>query len=161
MFKGPSNLAFTVLVFCWASWVVQTVKNLPVMWETWIRSLSWEDPLEEGMAIHSSILAWRIPWTEEPGRLPSMRLQSVRHDWASLLGWFKYSHFLSCASESMVGTPVVTYVARMLRGNSKTHRQGMDGWWQLVIVCRRKWLLARADVTGRGELGLGSRAILF
>ena len=67
------------------------------------------------MAIHSSILAWRIPWTEEPGRLPSMRLQSVR---ANLLGWFKYSHFLSCASESIVGTPVVTDVARMLRGNT-------------------------------------------
>ena len=66
MFKGPSNLAFTVLVFCGASWVAQTVKNLPIMWETWIPSLGRKDPLEEGMAIHSSILAWRIPWTEEP-----------------------------------------------------------------------------------------------
>ena len=43
------------------------VKNQPAMWETWARSLGWEDPLEEGMATHSSILAWRIPWTEEPG----------------------------------------------------------------------------------------------
>ena len=43
------------------------VKNPPVTWETWVRSLGWEDPLEEGMATHSSILAWRIPWTEEPG----------------------------------------------------------------------------------------------
>ena len=43
------------------------VKNLPAMQETWVRSLGWEDPLEEGMATHSSILAWRIPWTEEPG----------------------------------------------------------------------------------------------
>ena len=65
MFKGPSNLAFTVLVFCQASWVAQTVKTLPIMWETWIRPLGRKDPLEEGMAIHSSILAWRIPWTEE------------------------------------------------------------------------------------------------
>ena len=43
------------------------VKNPPAMWETWVRSLGWDDPLEEGMATHSSILAWRIPWTEEPG----------------------------------------------------------------------------------------------
>ena len=45
------------------------VKNVPAMWETQVQSLGWEDPLEEGMATHSSILAWRIPWTEEPGRL--------------------------------------------------------------------------------------------
>ena len=49
--------------------MAQVVKNLPAMWETWVRSLSWEDPLEKGTAIHSSILAWRILWTEEPGRL--------------------------------------------------------------------------------------------
>ena len=60
----------------WASLVAQLVKNLPGVWETWVRSLGWEDPLEKGMAIHSSILAWRIPWTEEPGGLQSMGLQS-------------------------------------------------------------------------------------
>ena len=49
------------LQYFWASLVAQTVKNLPAMWETWVRSLGWEDPLEEGMATHSSILAWRIP----------------------------------------------------------------------------------------------------
>ena len=48
------------------------VKNPPAMWETWVRSLGWEDPLEEGMATHSSILTWRIPWTEEPGRVQSV-----------------------------------------------------------------------------------------
>ena len=47
------------------------VKNLPAMWETWVQSLGWEDPLNKGMATHSSILAWRIPWTEEPGGLQS------------------------------------------------------------------------------------------
>ena len=51
-----------------ASLLVQMVKNLPAMWETWVQSLGWEDPLEKVMATHSSILAWRIPWTEEPGR---------------------------------------------------------------------------------------------
>ena len=60
--------------------MTQTVKNLPAVWETWVQSLSWEDPLEEGMATHSSILAWRIPWIEEPGRLQSMELQRVRLD---------------------------------------------------------------------------------
>ena len=55
--------------------MAQTVKNLPVMQETWVPSLGWEDLLEKGMATHASILAWRIPWTEEPGRLQSMGLQ--------------------------------------------------------------------------------------
>ena len=50
-------------------------KSLTAMWETWVQSLDWEDPLEKGMATHSSILAWRIPWTREPGRLQSMGLQ--------------------------------------------------------------------------------------
>ena len=57
--------------------MAQTVKNPPAMWETWIRSLGWEDPLEEGMATHSSILAWRIPWTDEVGGQQSLGLQRV------------------------------------------------------------------------------------
>ena len=60
-----------------------TAKNLPAMQETWVLSLSREDPLEEGMATHSSILAWRIPWTEEPGRLQSIGSQRVGHDRAT------------------------------------------------------------------------------
>ena len=56
------------------------VKNLPVMQETWVQSLGWEDPLEKGMASHSIILAWRIPWTEELGGLLSMVLQRVGHE---------------------------------------------------------------------------------
>ena len=55
------------------------VKNLPAMWETWLPPLSWEYPLEKRMATHSSILSWRIPWTEESGRLQPMGLQRVRH----------------------------------------------------------------------------------
>ena len=54
----------------------QMVKNPPAVWKTWARSLGWDDPLEEGMATHSSMLAWRIPGTEEPGRLQSMGSQS-------------------------------------------------------------------------------------
>ena len=56
------------------------VKNLPAMPETWVRSLGQEDPLEKGMATHSSVLAWKIPWTEEPRGLQSMGSQRVRHD---------------------------------------------------------------------------------
>ena len=56
------------------------VKNLPAMQETWVQSLGWEDPLEKGMATHSSILAWRIPWTEEFGGLQSTGAQKVGHD---------------------------------------------------------------------------------
>ena len=60
--------------------MAQTVKNLPAMPETQVWSLGQEDPLEKGMATHSSFLAWRIPWTEESGGLQSMGLQRVRHD---------------------------------------------------------------------------------
>ena len=76
-----------------ASLVAQMVKHLPAMQETWIQSLGWEDPLEKEMTTHSSILAWRIPWTEEPGRLQSMWLQRVRHNWATSL----LSLLCSCA----------------------------------------------------------------
>ena len=62
-----------------AFWVAQTVNDLPAMRETWSRSLGWEDPLEKGMATHSSVLVWRIPWTEEPGRLQSLGSQRVGH----------------------------------------------------------------------------------
>ena len=63
------------LYYSWASLVAHLVKNLPAMWKTWVRSLGWQDPLEKGKATHSSILAWRIPWTVQ-----SMRSQRVGHD---------------------------------------------------------------------------------
>ena len=62
------------------SLVAQTVKKLPAMQETWVRSMGWEDPLEKGMATHTSTRAWEIPWTEEPGGLPFMGLQRLGHD---------------------------------------------------------------------------------
>ena len=75
--------------------IAQLVKNLPVMRETWDPSLGWEDPLEKGAATHSSIMAWRIPWTVQ-----SMRLQRVRHDWATFTFLFlgrkvTFTHFTS------------------------------------------------------------------
>ena len=70
----------TGLSYFWASLVAQTVKRLSTMWETRVQSLGREDSLEKEMAIHSSTIAWKIPWTEEPGRLQSMGSQRVGHD---------------------------------------------------------------------------------
>ena len=69
----PPEAWFTSCQACpWASLVAQLAKNLPAMWETWVQSLGWEDALDKGMATHSSFLAWRILWTEEPGGLQSV-----------------------------------------------------------------------------------------
>ena len=73
--QGVYFLLFKTLNKVGASLVAQLVKNLPVMQETWVQFLGQEDPLEKKMATHSSILAWRIPWTEEPGRLQSLGSQ--------------------------------------------------------------------------------------
>ena len=75
--RSPGEGIGYPLQYSWASLVTQMVKNPSVMWETWVQFLGWEDPLEEGMATHSSILAWRIPWTEEPSGLQSMGSQRV------------------------------------------------------------------------------------
>ena len=75
--------------------VAQMVKNLPPMWETQVQSLGQEDPLEKGMATHSSILTWRIPWTEEPGRLQSMGSQRVRHERATNTSAYKHRQGLA------------------------------------------------------------------
>ena len=83
----------------WASLVFQSVKNLPALQETWVRSPGWEDPLEKKMATHSSILAWRISWTEEPGGLQSMGSQRVGHAWVTntyLLTYF------SCGEQGLL-----------------------------------------------------------
>ena len=74
----------------WTSPVAQTVKHLPTTRETWVWSLGWEDLLEKEMATHSSILAWKIPWTEEPGRLQSMGSQRVRHNRATSI-WLSFA----------------------------------------------------------------------
>ena len=86
--KKPFRILYPEI---WASLVAQMVKNLPAMQETWVQSLGQEDPLERGMVTHSSILAWRIPWTEEPGGLQSMGLQRVGHDWETNTHTQKYT----------------------------------------------------------------------
>ena len=103
----------------WASLVAQTVKHLPVMQETQVQFLGQEDTLEKETAIHSSTLAWKIPWTEEPDRLQSMGSQRVGHDWATSLSLcMKYplgiSNFLegiSSLSDSIVFLCFFTLIA--------------------------------------------------
>ena len=77
----------------WFFLVVQMAKNLPATWETWVQSLGQDDLLEKRMATHSSILAWRIPWKEDPGGLQSMESQKVRQNWATNTFTFKLIEF--------------------------------------------------------------------
>ena len=81
----------------WTELIAQIVKNLPAVQETQVQSLGQEDPLEQGIATHSCILAWRIPWTEEPGGLQSMGSQRVRHDWP-------HTHVFCCVHLSAKAT---------------------------------------------------------
>ena len=118
------------LILCWASPLAQTVKSLPAVWETWVRSLGWEDPLEKETASCFSILAWKIPGMEEPGVLQSMGLQRVGHDWATkhtilccaYLNFFlrmwnkKYSPFKSPGSYLFAFLPTFLFSA-MFFGN--------------------------------------------
>ena len=83
----PTPLGYYRISPTGASLVAQMVKNLPAMQETQVQSLGWEDPLEKGMATHSSILAWKISRTEEPGGLQSMRSQRVGYEWATNTDW--------------------------------------------------------------------------
>ena len=87
-----------ILLLNSASMIAQMAKNLPAVWKIWVQSRGQEEPLEKGMATHSSILAWRIPGTEEPNRLQSMGLQRVRHYWVtntftSLSRWITLTEF--------------------------------------------------------------------
>ena len=101
------------------SLVAQRVTCLPTMWKTWVRSLGREDPLEKEMVAHASVLAWRIPWTQEPGGLQSMGSQRAGHDWATSLlslsckysytvllcsGCFGFGHGRRGRSESRAGS---------------------------------------------------------
>jgi len=122
------------------------VKCLSTMWETWVRSLGWEDPLEKEMAIHSSTIAWKIPWTEEPGRLQSMGSQRVGHDWATSLlhvtshslisvelleinikRYLKIAHMFSSAMSCVS----VTLLLLLLLNQVDTQQTKMMGCWSL------------------------------
>ena len=96
---APQSISFGALtVFP----VAQKVKNPPTVQETWVRSLGREDPLEEGVATHSSVLGWGILWTEEPDRLQSIGLQRVRHNWSDLTCVYTYNRYFMFRNSNIV-----------------------------------------------------------
>ena len=106
--------------------VAQTVKNPPAMQETWVCSQGWEDLLEKEKATHSSILAWRIPWTEQPGGLPSTGLQRLRHNWATFTLRKSVSRFLIASYQHGTHPPYSAFyhVSEQCRSNSLTLCRG-------------------------------------
>ena len=112
----------------WASLVAQRLKHLPPVRETQVRSLGQEDPLEKEMVTPSSILAWRIPWTEKPGRLQSMGSQRVGHDWVTSL-----SLFLLCDLEQVFWPFVKTHkVVIRIKFSSECNRSFII--YQVLLV---------------------------
>ena len=116
------NHQLKVLHSIWASLMAQLVKNLPAMWETWVQSLGWEDPLEKGKATHSNILAWRIPWTIQSKR--------VRHDWAIFTCFFKFHLHLKGLSEMLL--PLSLLSCPWFSPQHKCHYTFKDKIWANV-----------------------------
>ena len=108
------------LILC--SLVAQRLKHLPPMRETWVQSLVREDPLEKEMVTHSSILAWRIPWTEKPGRLQSAGSQRDGHDWANSL-----SLFILCSTNNLLGLLSEPWFCSFMEQRTAGEGQGIEG----------------------------------
>ena len=124
------------------------VKNLPAMQKTWVPSLSWEDALEKEKAPHSSFLAWRIPWTEEPGGLQSMGSLRVPHDWSTSLSPFTFMHWRRKWQPTPVFLPGESHGHRPLAGYSSR------GCKELVTT---EWLTqARCFQVLRWEIKIGA-----
>ena len=148
------------------------VKNLSTVWETQVRSLGWEDPLEKEMATHSSILTWKIPWTGEPGGLQSIELQGVGHDWVtntySLMFWhplvwhlqnpFLWNMFFqtcSCSSymkSSISSAGLCSYLTQIVSLAAKRGRQPLEETFCLVrenlnhlLICSKSWFLVESS----------------
>ena len=136
--------------------MAQSVKRLPAMQETWVQSLGWEDPLEKEMATHSSILAWRIPWTEEPGGLQSMVSQRVRHDWVTNT----FTFFLSSWVTYLIGGCIVC-VSSLHSWNRHRSQSKREMSTLLMGSMLSPWCLG-SGVRGRIQLqrGLGRGLVL-
>ena len=119
--RSPRERVGYPLQYSWVSLVAQAVKNSPAVQETWVQSLGWEDPLEKRTATHSSILAWKSPWTEEPGRLQSRGSQRVRHDWAAFNIYF-FQYIFICCVVTVVAVAVVLSDS-VLKNRSSTRRR--------------------------------------
>ena len=133
----------------WASLVAQMIKSLPAVWDTQVRYLGQEDTLEKEMATHSSILAWKIPWSEEPGRLQSMRLQRVGHDRAT---------FLYCKCSLSLDNPELISV---WKGNICSWCQGQHCCCCLVArSCLTLWDPMDCSLPGSSVRGISQARIL-
>ena len=111
-----------------ASLVAQMVKHLSAMQETWVQSLDWDDPLEKEMTAHSSTLAWKIPWMEEPGSLQSMGSRGVEHDSVTSLSLFTFMHWRRKWQPTSVFLPI-------------------ESWGQGSLVGCRLWGHTESDTT--------------
>ena len=133
----------------WGYLVGQMLKNLPSMQKTWVRSLGRKDPLEKEMGIHSSILAWRIPWTEKPGRLQSMGLQTVGHDWVTnTLTCFLFPHvffqlMLSPFIQLFFLMSVCTRPYLCLYIGYNKIEYDTHGWLQYCVLSKPEYLCAK------------------
>ena len=118
------------LQYSWASLVVQIVKNPPEMQEAWVWYLGWEDPLEEGMTTHCSILAWRIPWTVKPGGLQSMGSQRVGHNWTT-------RHSTAPRDSNMIWEKVKSLYDNLMQTEGEESKAGefnaSKGWFDNLI----------------------------
>ena len=118
--KTWRNLKCLILSERRASLMAQLVKNLPEIWETWVLSLSWEDPLEEDMVTHSSILTGESSWTEEPRGLQFMVSQRIRYDWAT--------KHIQVKEANLKRLPTIWFSLYDILGKAKLWRQWKDKW---------------------------------
>ena len=137
------------------------VKRLSTMQETQVWSLGWEDPLEKAMAAHSSILAWKIPWTADPGRLPSMGSQRVGHDWATSLSTFTLGYEEGNGNPLQYSWPGKSHGWRSLVGWSPWGRWVRHNWVTSLSLFTfmhwgKKWqptpVFLPGESQGRGSL---------
>ena len=148
--SGSSMVGLMVTSSKRSSLVAQTVKHLPTIRETQVRSLGWEDPLEKETATHSSTLAWKIPWTEEPGRLQSMGSQRVQHDWATSLSSkraYVIPRSTTPRAPALQQSTVDPYVLR--RHSNTVLSQSL--WGLCVLVCTRYVWALWASLAGMGS----------
>ena len=131
--------------------MAQTIKHLSTMRETWVQSLGWEDPLEKEKAIHSSNIAWKIPWTEEPGRPQSMGWQRVGHDWATSLHFTSINSPVNiCNCNPVCGVSLwKTMSCDEAQGNLHTIMQD----WKMYLQTKEQ----RGLQANQGKLGLGKQ----
>ena len=149
----PGNVGKTSFLFL-ASLVAHMIKNLPAMQDTWGPSLGWEDPLEKGMATHPNILAWRIPWTEETGRIQSTASQRAGHDWATFT---IHTHSFYKGRDTLWGEWLETKPRKLfyaLQGSQEDNRAVHLTLWQVpgTLTPRLQGSVCRAGGLARRKL---------